>query len=137
MKKFIKYLMAVMLVSALLMSCEKEGLCKYKGVNGCICILRNANGEALYHCGKTLETSEMRNIVMYPNPASSRICLYFQTVESRTVIIKNTWGKKFYNQTINDLQILIDISDYPKGTYLVIVDDGNQKSKLCLFKDVE
>jgi hypothetical protein len=72
---------------------------------------------------------------MYPNPVSSVVYLKFGSAMPRTVIIKNTIGKEVYRSTIDNGYSLIDISDFRDGTYLVIVDDGTQKIKLCLFKD--
>ena len=71
---------------------------------------------------------------MYPNPAFNRIYLKTKTVPC-TIIIKNKGGKELYRQITNDYHLLVDISDFREGTYLVTVDNGTQKRKLCLFKN--
>ena len=121
-----------MIVSVSFVSCKNEDGCKYRSANGCICILRDVYGMALHSCSRNDNT--VARVIMYPNPASNTIYFYFQTVPC-TVIIESRVGKELYRQITNDYCLAVDISDFRDGTYLVKVDDGTQKSNLCLFKD--
>ena len=136
MKKFTSYLMiAITILSLSLISCQKNEFCNYKSVNGYICILRDAQGVALCACSKTTDNA-LKNVIMCPNPASSVVTfLDFRGIGTKTVTIKNRWGKKMLRQTTDSAHETIDISDFPDGTYVVTVDDGEQKINLCLFKE--
>ena len=134
MQKFITYLVAAIIASATLMSCNRDDR-RHSDDNRCICILRDENGVQLGYCSTTTEISEDPIFVMYPNPADGFVTLHFETDGSHLVTITNKRGKELLRQTFSSRNIAINISDYPADTYRVTVVDGKQKSTLCLIKD--
>jgi len=133
MQKFITYLVAAIIASVALMSCNRNDR-RNLDDNGCICILRNVYGELMGYCSTTTERPEDPIFVMYPNPTDVEVRLEVKTESSHLVTITNKHGKELLRQTFNR-NITINISDYPTDTYQVTVDDGKQKSTLCLIKD--
>ena len=103
---------------------------------GCRCIHRDECGYLLSVCGSTefpLPIDE--KIAMFPNPTSNYVCLYFFDEGERIVTIKKKAGKEMLRQNISISDAAFDISDYPAGKYILIIDDGKEKSKWCLFKE--
>ncbi|MCL2041629.1 MAG: T9SS type A sorting domain-containing protein [Bacteroidales bacterium] len=134
MQKFITYLVAAIIASATLTSCNRDDR-QHSDDNGCICILRNVYGELMGYCSTTTERPEDPIFAMYPNPADGFVALNFETDGSHLVTITNKRGKELLRRTFSSRNIAINISDYPADTYRVTVDDGKQKSTLCLIKD--
>jgi hypothetical protein len=61
---------------------------------------------------------------MYPNPAINSITLELKSEGERIITIKKKAGEELLRETISDYRIQIDISDFPVGDYLLIIDDG-------------
>ncbi|CAN5540341.1 hypothetical protein BH11BAC2_BH11BAC2_21070 [soil metagenome] len=66
--------------------------------------------------------------VLYPNPAENYIALKLeQSVSNAIVDISDINGKSIYHRRLNALQIVIDISEFNSGIYLVTVDIDGKK----------
>jgi len=50
--------------------------------------------------------------------------------------ITNNYGRVFFQETFNNPQIVVDLSDFPVGDYNVYINAGNQKTNLCLMKNL-
>jgi hypothetical protein len=73
---------------------------------------------------------------VYPNPTSGRFSLHFETTPFRKAIIEinNVAGKRVLSDTSAESTISIDLSDHPKGIYLIKADyGGNLCSNLLLL----
>jgi len=126
MQKKITYLVvAAMIISAALMSCDK------KDDNRCICVYRDINAAFLGG-----ESGETLNCIMYPNPTSGEARLEFKTEDLHIVSVTDWRGRVLFNQSFDAQShaTIINVSDYPKGEYRVSVKNSKQKSILCLIK---
>jgi len=135
MQKNVNYIVVVaMIILAALMSCDKDN--NRPNDDECICIYVNMYGEYVGGDAISEEILEALNFRMYPNPTSDVVYLIFKTADLHIVSITNKSGKVLFNQSF-DVQvqtIAIDVSDFSTGEYRVTVDNGKQKSTLCLTK---
>lgn len=67
------------------------------------------------------------NFNIYPNPSSDNITIEFEKVESQPIYIFNIIGNIIYQETINDKNINIDVSNWSKGIYLIKTKDRVEK----------
>ena len=72
---------------------------------------------------------------LYPNPTSGKFILHFEIPGTYSVTILTMSGKVLQCQIINDQINRMDISNYPAGIYLVMIDDGKQKSTMRVVKE--
>ena len=77
-------------------------------------------------------TKDTHDFIMYPNPASHTLTLestIFQHQDNR-VVLMNMVGSVVYNATIkssNSTQLHLDISTFPKGLYMLMVNEQSRK----------
>ena len=121
MQKLVSYLAIVMIASTTLMSCNN----KSPVLDDCVLILVDYADTTLF---------EEQIFMMYPNPAVGEVRLWLKTEGQHTIAITDDRGKVLFKQSIDSQNKTIDISSYPVGKYRVIVDNGSQKSILCLIK---
>jgi len=132
MKKIASYLiMATMILSVALIACDKPD------DDECLCLFVNSMGMPIE--GGDIISDEVREaliFMMYPNPAYEVVYLIFKTADSHTVTITNVNGKVLLDQSfdVDTETIAINVSTYPAGKYRVTVNNGKQKSTLCLVK---
>ncbi len=68
------------------------------------------------------------NIGIYPNPASEKITIEAQNIES--VSITNVMGQKVYEQSVNNDNMVIDVNELPAGIYMInVVTDEYETTK--------
>jgi hypothetical protein len=68
------------------------------------------------------------DLVISPNPASDFITVTLKLTEGSAIYIYNTLGEKVMSVGAeNILPVQINISDLPKGTYLIKVGDRSSK----------
>jgi hypothetical protein len=134
MQKFISYLVvAAMITLTTLSSCGKDD--KHSNNDKCPCLYRDAQGAYLGSDEPiSMEIIEALNFIMYPNPTSNEVYLEFKTDSLNTVTIIDKKGKVLFEQSSEFYHMVIDVSYYPEGKYRVTVDNGKQKSALCLIK---
>ena len=132
MQKNVNYLVVAILIAlAVLMSCNKDD----KRTNDeCICIYTDRNGQIIDNETINEEILKALNFFMCPNPTSDVAFLIFKTAGLNTVIITDKKGKVLFEQSFDVQTIAIDVRSYPEGEYRVTVDNGKQKSTLCLIK---
>ena len=136
MQKFVSYfVVAAMIISTVLMSCDKED--KRPKDDECICLYIDIGGVPIG--GDIISDEEYKAIIflMYPNPTDYVVSLMFKTTEVNIVTITDKKGKVLFKQSFDVQTVSISISDYPVGKYWVTVDNGKQKSTLCLIKVAE
>jgi hypothetical protein len=72
---------------------------------------------------------------MYPNPTGGVLNLHFDTPGTYRVTIATISGGVMLRQTVSDQVKQIDVSSYPSGVYLVIIDDGKRQSATRIVKE--
>jgi hypothetical protein len=65
-------------------------------------------------------------LILYPNPAASRITVMANGALMKTLLISKTDGRNVFKQTINATEFDVDISAFAQGIYLITAetDDG-------------
>lgn len=74
-----------------------------------------------------VEISSAMDLTIYPNPSTGKLKLSIinsQFMKNSTVEIYNIQGKKVYQSSITLSEI--DLSDQPKGTYLMKINEGQK-----------
>jgi len=70
---------------------------------------------------KTLKS----DLILYPNPASDRIALHFNSNEPSVVQIQNMMGQIIYEKRFeNKVQDFVNVKEFPNGSYVVTVSNG-------------
>jgi Secretion system C-terminal sorting domain len=71
---------------------------------------------------------------IYPNPASKQVNITFNEIEERTIYLLDVLGKEILKLKSSEKSNTIDISDYPKGTYIIKIEskDGVDTQKVVL-----
>jgi len=81
-------------------------------------------------------TSQVKPLVkLYPNPTDGQFILHFDTPGTYNVIITSMSGTILLRQSFSDQMKHIDISNYPSGVYLLVVDDGKRKRAMKILKE--
>lgn len=74
----------------------------------------------------TVYTNNTNSIDIYPNPAQEKLII--TTEENAEIILFNTMGIKFHQQTVTQKKTEIDLSDYPQGMYLLKFNSNGRQS---------
>lgn len=84
-----------------------------------------------YYSGYYVGNNEIQedNIKIYPNPASDFIIIKNIDVSINQITIHNINGQLVYQQAINNENMLVDISGFKNGTYLIIL--GSNTKQQC------
>lgn len=72
-----------------------------------------------------LSTPELNNnlkVILYPNPASSKVMIENKTKEMSTITIINAMGEKVYSSILASTITTLNISDFAKGVYFVSIN---------------
>lgn len=69
------------------------------------------------------DTERNKETIIYPNPSNHSISVH----NSQSIQIFNLAGQLVLNKTNLSLSEQIDISELPKGQYVVVLDSGKQK----------
>jgi hypothetical protein len=68
-------------------------------------------------------SQENMSLVILPNPAATQVDFASNSKMIR-ITIKNSIGKNFYKEAINQSKFQLDVSSFPKGLYLVEIEFG-------------
>ena len=71
---------------------------------------------------------------IYPNPTDGLLILHFGEAGTYGVAIATVTGAILLRQTVSDQMKQIDISSYPVGVYLLLIDDGKRQSVIKIQK---
>ena len=63
-------------------------------------------------------------IKIYPNPVKNKLIVQFENFKNFEIKLVNVLGKEIYNQKISNEKTEINLSEYSKGIYFLIVDTG-------------
>jgi len=61
-------------------------------------------------------------IKIYPNPVKNKLIVQFENFKNFEIKLVNVLGKEIYNQKISNEKTEINLSEYSKGIYFLIVD---------------
>jgi uncharacterized protein YjdB len=81
------------------------------------------------------ETIDKPLAKLYPNPTDGRFILHFETQGTHSITIATMSGAILLRQTVNDRMVQMDISSYPAGIYLVMIDEGKRQSIIKAVKE--
>lgn len=76
----------------------------------------------------------LSNINLYPNPATSQVSIATGTIELKEVNITNLSGQVVYTSSSSDDTIELDLSELPKGVYMINIkmNDAQATRKLIV-----
>ena len=74
-----------------------------------------------------IETYYSPLVNLYPNPTSGLFTINFNTMDVYHVTITDLNGNILFFQTVSGQPKQMNISSYPAGVYLLVIDDGKQK----------
>ena len=83
----------------------------------------------------SVENAPVSPARIYPNPTNGRFILNFYSHDDHLVTITTTTGKVLHTQSVSDQTTQIDIGSYPKGVYLIVIEDGKQQSTTKIVKE--
>ena len=71
---------------------------------------------------------------IFPNPTSEQINIRFKKLEKRTIQLIDILGNEILNFETSEVQFQLDVSNYPKGIYLVKVTsaEGSSSQKIIV-----
>jgi hypothetical protein len=72
---------------------------------------------------------------LYPNPTEGAVTLEFETATTRHITVSDMAGKTLARQTANDQTVVVDMSSYPAGVYLITIDEGKDKRSVRVVKN--
>lgn len=64
---------------------------------------------------------------IYPNPAVSEVKIQFTDADKKLVEIFNMLGKKVYSENISTNELLIDLTNFSKGVYIISINNSSTK----------
>lgn len=73
---------------------------------------------------------------LYPNPADSKISLEFETAGQRQIQVCNVIGEIFFQTSMNDYQITIDVQSFQAGIYFVFARQGLKNAVVKKFAKI-
>jgi hypothetical protein len=76
---------------------------------------------------------EDNNLSIYPNPAKDRIYISSNTAIDK-ILVYNIFGQMMYKSSKKDNSIIVDISNFAKGIYLVKVFSKNEITTKKIIK---
>ena len=71
---------------------------------------------------------------VYPNPSEGNFILQFGAFCEYIVTISDISGKLLFRQTVTGQSFQMDISNYPAGVYLLIVENGKKQTTVRIVK---
>ena len=81
-----------------------------------------------------VEIIEKQVVNLYPNPTNGRLTLSFEIAGIYDVTVTTISGTILQHLTISDQIYQMDISSYPEGVYLMLINDGMQQSTIRIVK---
>lgn len=83
-----------------------------------------------------VETSSLPSVEIYPNPAQDNLFVKFNTSFSTTTVtvrLTDMTGRNLYEMAANSVShsfITVPMKNFPAGTYLLTITDGNRNTSL-------
>ncbi len=84
--------------------------------------------ECLIAITSTETTSDTELFKIYPNPTTSKVIINFKSVEMNNLKLFNLHGELLLKREgISTITYQLDISEYPQGTYLLVLNNSYRK----------
>lgn len=85
--------------------------------------------------GLSESVSQTKNALagLWPNPAENEITIEFRSSEAQVNIYDQT-GRSVLTQTLNALQMRLDISQLPQGLYVAKITTANESQTISFLK---
>lgn len=75
-------------------------------------------------------------IHIYPNPASNVVNIQLESGQLKRIEVYDLIGKLIYNESLSADRLILNVIDYPKGTYILrLVNQNSDIATIRLIKD--
>ena len=81
------------------------------------------------------ETISAVNALIYPNPTDGTFVVEFDSEGDYVITLTDMAGKVLLRKTASDNIVQMDISGYPAGVYLLVIENGAEKSVTKIVKN--
>ena len=82
----------------------------------------------IYYSADGIDDIMAQSVEVYPNPAKEIIVIKAESIDN--VMIYNSLGQKIYENTFNTDEVVINISEYDAGIYMVkVISDGKEVTR--------
>ena len=82
----------------------------------------------------SLNTLARNKTIIFPNPATTEVTIIANNEIINTLELFDLQGRKLQTKTVNDRSVKIDISQYEKGTYIVVLRTDRRIVKEKILK---
>jgi len=83
----------------------------------------------------SVEVADVPLAHVYPNPTYDAVTLQFEVIGEYLVTLSDISGKILLRQTTGDQSMRLDMSSFPKGVYLLTIDDGKRHNTTRIVKN--
>ena len=83
----------------------------------------------------SVENFDLLSTSLYPNPNNGHFNLNFAEHGTYRISIVNIAGQVLKQEIVAGQDVQTDISDYPNGVYLIIVENGNYRKTIKVVKE--
>ncbi len=96
-----------------------------------------SDSEPFEFIAESIEQNQNDSFTVYPNPASDKLNVYFNTKSDEIKQIKlfDSLGRMVTKRETSENQITIDLKDFAKGNYKIQIIDGTKKTKRSFIKN--
>ena len=82
----------------------------------------------------SLNTLARNKTIIFPNPATTEVTIIANNEIINTLELFDLQGRKLQTKTVNDRSVKIDVSQYEKGTYIVVLRTDRRIVKEKILK---
>ena len=82
----------------------------------------------------SLNTIAQNKTIIFPNPATTEVTIIANNEIINTLELFDLQGRKLQTKTVNDRSVKIDVSQYEKGTYIVVLRTDRRIVKEKILK---
>jgi len=126
-----------------LVNVDNDGLVTAKNIGTATITVQTIDGKHTATCAVTVQKKEVTGfeisdaipVQVYPNPTDGIVALEFDVVNVYRITVADMNGKIMLRQLASDRIIQMDISNFPVGVYLLIIDDGKWQKVIRLVKN--
>ncbi len=85
-----------------------------------------ANGDVIYSSVIANASNDNVNVLIFPNPASDFLQIQKGKHNTLSIQLVNAAGTKLLHKTISETAASLDVRDFPRGTYILILSTPSQ-----------
>lgn len=94
----------------------------FTAVNGCT---SSTQESITVDACASIKEGKMQVVSIYPNPTNSTLNVSFETASEREIILFSLIGEKVKYKRTSGLSTTIDVSELPRGVYMVQIESNN------------